>query len=98
MAEKIKMNFGMMEEMAQAFSDGAQVLESTVTEVNNIAAMLENDGLIGQAGEALSDACRTQLAGSITRLKDKFEELQKDINSAMDEMRSADSSARGRYN
>ena len=98
MAERIKMNFGMMEDMAQAFSAGAQVLESTVTEVNNIAAMLEDDGLIGQAGEALSEACRNQLAGSITRLQEKFVEMQQDINGAMEEMRSADSSTTGRYN
>jgi WXG100 family type VII secretion target len=97
MAERIKMDFAMMDEMAQAFGEGAQVLESIHTEVNNIATLLEDDGLLGQAGEAFSTACRGPLAQSITRLKDKFEELQGDINTAKDEMAQADASVRGQY-
>lgn len=97
MAERIKMNFDMMEEMAQAFGDGAQTLESTLSEINSIAGMLEDGGLLGEAGDAFASACRGPLAGSISRLKDTFDEMRSDVIAAADEMRSADSSSKGYY-
>jgi WXG100 family type VII secretion target len=97
MAEQIRMNFGMMEEMAQAFGDGAQTLESTLSEVNNIAKMLEDGGLLGEAGDAFASACRGSLAGSISRLQKTFEDMRNDVIAAKEEMESADSSSKGYY-
>ena len=97
MAEQIKMNFAMMEDMAQAFGDGAQTLETTLSEINNIAGMLEDGGLLGEAGDAFASACRGSLAGSVSRLKDTFDEMRNDIIAAKEEMESADSSSKGYY-
>jgi uncharacterized protein YukE len=87
MAEQIKMNFAMMEEMAEAFDIEAQTLEAITADVNDIASMLEDGALIGQAGEALSTACRGPLAGSLTRLQEKF----------LEAMQSAETTASGYY-
>lgn len=98
MADIIKMDYGQMEEMAQAFAQGAQTLESTIAEVNQIAQMLDNGGLRGEAGEALSEACRNVLNPAIQRLQDKFLELQGDVMGALDDMRSADEDTTRLYN
>jgi WXG100 family type VII secretion target len=96
MADQIKMDFKMMEAMAKAFGDGMQTLEDVLSEVSGIASMLKEGALIGDAGEAFITACREPLSRSISGLRDKFEELQKDINSAVEEMRAAEKSAKER--
>ncbi len=98
MADIIKMNYGQMEEMAQAFAQGAQQLESTISEMNNIAQMLENGGLIGEAGDAFTDALRSALIPAINRLMDKFTELQGDVLGAMQDMQQADQDSSRLYN
>lgn len=97
MAEQIKTNFVMMEEMAEAFDIEAQTLEAITADVNDIASLLEDGALIGQAGEALSTACQGPLVGSITRLREKFLELKKDINDAREAMQLADTIVSGYY-
>lgn len=98
MADIIKMDYGQMEEMAQAFSQGAQTLEALTAEVNQIASMLENGGLRGEAGDAFSEALRNVLNPAVQRLHDKFLELQGDIMGALDDMRSADQDTTRLYN
>lgn len=98
MAEQIKMNYSMMEDMAQAFGSGAQVLESTLAEVMNIATSFESGGLLGDTGDALTEASRVHLANVISRLRDKFEELRSDIMAAKDDMQSSDSTSSGLFN
>ncbi|MCA9935276.1 MAG: WXG100 family type VII secretion target [Ardenticatenaceae bacterium] len=90
MADIIKMNYGQMEEMAQAFAQGAQQLETTISEMNTLAQMMENGGLMGDAGDSFTDAIRSALIPSIQRLMDKFTELQGDILGAMQDMQQAD--------
>jgi uncharacterized protein YukE len=97
MAEQIKMNFDMMEDMAQAFSQGARALSEVTKEVVSIAAMLDDGTLVGAAGERLSEGLRGPLARSIGRLEDKFQELVGDLHQAMAEMRQAEASAKGLY-
>lgn len=98
MTDIIKMDYGQMEEMAQAFAQGAQTLEATMSEVNQIAEMLESGGLRGEAGDAFSEACRSVLTPAIQRLHDKFLELQADVMGALDDMRSADQDTTRMYN
>lgn len=97
MSDRIRMNFDLMDEMARAFGEGAQVLEEVFAEVNAIASMLEDGALLGQAGEAFSAGCRGPLAGSISQLKNKFEELKTDIETAKQEMLAADAGSKGLY-
>lgn len=98
MADIIKMEYGRMEEMAQAFGQGAQQLDSTISEMNNIAQMMENGGLIGDAGDAFTDAIRGALIPAIQRLNDKFLELQRDVLDAMRDMQQADQDSSRLYN
>jgi WXG100 family type VII secretion target len=97
MADQIRMNFEAMDGMIHAFGQAAGTLDDVLGEVNNIANLLADGGLIGAAGDALVTAIRTDLAGSLNGLKEKFEELQKDLTDAVEAMRAADAEARGRH-
>lgn len=90
MTDIIKMDYRHMEEMAQAFAQGAQTLEASIAEVRQIAEMLENGGLRGEAGDAFSAACRHVLNPAVQRLHDKFLELQGGVLGALDDMRGVD--------
>jgi WXG100 family type VII secretion target len=97
MADQIKMNFGMMEDMARVFAEGAQTLESVGTEVGNIAKALQDGALLGDAGEAFADACSGPLASSVDRIREKLLELKGDIEGAAQDMQDADSTTVGYY-
>jgi WXG100 family type VII secretion target len=97
MAEQIRMNFEAMDGMINAFGQAKGTLEDVLGEVNNIAKMLADGGLIGSAGDALVNAISKDLAGSINGLMAKFEELQKDLTDAKEAMQAADTSAVGRH-
>lgn len=97
MAERIRMNFPMMEDMARTFREGAEVLDGAVSGVGQIVQMLEDDTLLGQAGETLVEACRDRLAPAIARLQDKLVELAADVDGAMNNMLEADRTAERLY-
>lgn len=98
MSDIIKMNFPLMEEMAQAFARGSETLESTINEVNTIAGLLEDGALLGKGGETLAQACRGTLIDALKRLQEKFVELQRDVLGALEDMRNAETDTARLYN
>jgi WXG100 family type VII secretion target len=90
MTDIIKMDYGAMQEMAQIFQQGAQQLEETMREMQNVASTLEDGALLGQGGEAFSDAINGTLTQALNRLRDKYAELQQDILQAMRDMQDSD--------
>lgn len=97
MSDIIKMDYGMMREMAQTFLQGANQLDETMSEMKSIAQALEGGALLGRGGDAFVDAINTKLCPSINRLKDKFEELAQDVLKAMEDMQSADNTTERMY-
>jgi len=95
--EVIKMNYPLMQEMAQIFQQGAQQLEQTNSEMQNVASTLEDGALLGDGGDAFSDAIRSVLAPAITRLTEKYTELQQDILKAMQDMQQSDNMTERMY-
>lgn len=87
---ELKMVYDAIEDMANAFTQGAHTLEAVTSELNNIAATLEGGALLGRGGDAFVSAIRDRLTGRINRLRDKFQELNRDIIVAMGEMRRED--------
>lgn len=84
MAEKIKMDFALMEEAIQAFTNGGQQLEDTINTVTRMAAILEDGALLGKAGGTFAEALRTQMAPAVGRLRDKFVEVAQDLRDNVD--------------
>jgi WXG100 family type VII secretion target len=97
MSDIIKMDYGLMEDMARTFERGASQLEETQKEVENLAATLEDGALLGMSGSAFSDALRDKMAPSIARLQDKFVELQADVLDAMRDMQGADRTSKSQF-
>lgn len=92
-SEKIRLVYELAEDMAKTFQKGAQQLEATAREMQGVAATLEGGALLGRGGSAFVEAIRSQLCPSITRLKDKFHELDGDVKVAIQAMRTQDARA-----
>ena len=90
MTDEIKMDYGLMEEMAKTFGQGSEQLKETLSEVQSLAGVLEDGALLGRSGDAFAEALRNQLSKAITRLEEKFQELRDDINKAAADMKRED--------
>lgn len=98
MADIIKMNYQVMEESAATYKQAAATTEEMISEVKTIAAMLEDGGLLGRAGASLVEGMNNNLVAALTRMCDKFNELNGDLLGAMSDMQSADSDSTKFYN
>ena len=97
MSDIIKMDYGLMEDMSQTFKQGVEQLQDTNQVMQTIANDLEDGALLGRGGVAFTEAIRGKLCPAITRLTEKFEALAGDIQKAMDDMRSADTTPERMY-
>jgi WXG100 family type VII secretion target len=90
MADEIKMDYPLMEEMQRTFQSGRETLAETIGELKNIADKMEGGALLGDAGEAFADAVKAVLVDQVQKLSDKFEELEGDLAVAVNKMREAE--------
>lgn len=94
---EIKMDYGLMEDMNKTFLQGVEQLQDTMQAMQNVANEMEDGALLGRGGTAFTEAIRGKLCPAISRLTDKFQELAEDINKAMEDMKSADTSSERMY-
>jgi WXG100 family type VII secretion target len=92
---KIKMEYARMEEMAKTFQQGSEQLKDTLAQMQSIANTLQDGALLGQGGAAYTDAIRNKLCPAISRLEQKFQELQRDVLGALKDMQQADAASKG---
>jgi len=95
--DEIKLDYGLAEEMAKTFQQGAEQLQDTMQAMQSIANTLEEGALLGNGGKAFVDAIRSKLCPSLGRLTDKFTELEGDVHAAIDSMKQADAKAKGMF-
>lgn len=93
MADEIKLDYPLMDEMKRTFASGRETLDQTMKELKDIAQRMEDGALLGDAGEAFSNAVRTTLVEQTQKIWDKFEELEGDIDFAVSQMRAAEEKA-----
>ena len=53
--------------------------------------------MLGQGGVAFVEAIRDSLNPAIGRLEEKFEELAQDVRDAIEDMREADQTSKGKF-
>jgi WXG100 family type VII secretion target len=94
---EIKMDYGLMEDMNRTFLQGVEQLQDTMQAMQNVANEMEDGALLGRGGTAFTEAIRGKLCPAISRLTDKFQELAEDIQKAMEDMKSADTSSERMY-
>jgi WXG100 family type VII secretion target len=97
MSDEIRMDYGLMEDMSKTFQMSVEQLQDTLSAMQNIANELEDGALLGRGGDAFTEALRNKLSPAISRLTEKFQELAEDVNKAMEDMRSADTSTERMY-
>lgn len=92
MSDQIRMDYELMDNMKQAFLQGVEQLQDTMQEMQSIANTLEDGALLGQGGDAFTDAIRGKLSPAISRLTERFESLANRVEQAKVEMQEADQS------
>lgn len=97
MTDEIRVVYEDMEEMRRAFRQGMEQLEETMQEMQSVANTLEDGALLGDGGEAFTQAIRGRLAPAIARLSDKFKELDGDVGAAVAYAQRADKEAAGKF-
>jgi WXG100 family type VII secretion target len=96
MAEKIRVNYPALEDMAKQCNQGAQRLRQTSSLANNIAQQLQNGAMMGEFGDIFVQALGV-FQSKVNKLSDKFAEEASDIQQAMNDMRQADQQAGGKF-
>jgi WXG100 family type VII secretion target len=94
---EIKMDYGLMEDMNRTFLQGVEQLQDTMQAMQNVANEMDDGALLGRGGTAFTEAIRGKLCPAVSRLTDKFQELAEDIQKAMEDMKSADTSTERMY-
>lgn len=97
MADVIKLNKPMAQEMAQSFDQGAEHLQDIMQEMHSIANTMEEGALLGRTGAAFTEALRDTLCGRISRLVDKFNEMAGDVRKAIELMEKAEQENKDRF-
>lgn len=96
MADKIRVNYAALEDMAKHCQTVASQLQQTAQTANKMAAQMQNGALVGKPGDAFVQALGV-LAQRTMKLSGKFVEVSNDIKQAMSDMQAADSSAGGNF-
>jgi len=94
----IKLDYELADEMVATFQQGVEQLQDTMQEMQHIANMLEDGALLGQGGQAFTEAIRNKLSPAISRLTDKFQELSEDVKAAKQYMMEADAQSKSEFN
>lgn len=95
--DKIKLNYEQAEAMAKTFKEGAAQLQQTDSEMQKLAEMLREGALLGRGGTEFVSAITTNLCPSIKRMTAKFNELEQDVQAAINFMRQADSESKQQF-
>jgi len=97
MAEKIKMNYPAMEEMAKYCDYANQQVLQTMGVGLRIAKMMRDGALVGDAGESFAAALEGPYKNGCEKLAEKLREIAGDIRGAMADMKAADQGAAGKF-
>jgi len=84
-------------QLSQLLQQGAQQLEETARAAQQVAQILEQGGLLGQAGDIFASNLQSRLVPRTMRLSHKFTELSKDVSGAMSDMSSEDQKDAGLF-
>jgi WXG100 family type VII secretion target len=96
MANKIRVNYPALEDMAKHCQTVGQQLQQTASLANKVGAQMQNGALVGKPGDSFVQALG-QLQQSTMKLSEKFIEVSNDIKQAISDMRTADSAAGGKF-
>lgn len=97
MNDIVSMNYDEVEAMERTIRNSADRLSDLMSDIEQIAAQIDNGVLLGAGGEALSDAFRSQMNSGIDRLKEKFIEVADDIKFNMELFNASDNNVKSKF-
>jgi WXG100 family type VII secretion target len=96
MAEKIRVNYPALEDMAKNCEQLGQRLQQTISLANQTAQQMQNGAMVGQFGDSFVQALSV-FQNKVKLLAEKFDEEARAIRGAMADMQRADQSAGGKF-
>lgn len=96
MAEKIKVNYPMLEDMANRCDKVNEQMQALASLSKAWGTQMQNGAMVGAPGEAFVGALQI-LANKINKIGAKFTEEAGDIRKAVEEMKTADTSAGSKF-
>lgn len=96
MAEKIRVNYPALEDMAKNCDAFAERLRQTAGMGNQIGQQMQAGAMQGEFGDVFVQALGV-FQQKVNKLAEKFGEESKDIRAAMADMRQADESAGAKF-
>lgn len=96
MADKIRVNYPALEDMAKHCQMVAQQLQQTAAMSQKIAGQMQNGALVGEPGEVYVQALG-MFYQRVVKLSAKFNEVSNDIKQAIVDMQNADNAAGGKF-
>lgn len=93
----VKMNYQSMEQMAAAFKNAHNQVETSMNEMKKLAQMMESGALLGMGGDAFKAAIQQKLLKRMKVLSAKMAELEKDIKGAVEATRDGVATAQSRF-
>jgi WXG100 family type VII secretion target len=96
MADKIRVNYPALEDMAKNCDAFANRLRQTVSLANQITQQMQNGAMQGEFGDIFVQALGV-FQTKVNKLADKFAEEAGDIRGAMQDMQAADNTAGAQF-
>jgi WXG100 family type VII secretion target len=96
MADKIRVNYPALQDMAKNCDAFANRLRQTVSMANQITQQMQNGAMQGEFGDIFVQALGV-FQTKVNKLADKFTEISNDINGAMQDMQQADNTAGAQF-
>jgi uncharacterized protein YukE len=96
MADKIRVNYPALEDMAKHCQMVAQQLQQTAALAQKIAGQMQNGALVGEPGEVYVQALG-MFYQRVVKLSAKFSEEANDIKQAIADMQQADNTAGSKF-
>jgi len=93
----VKMNYGSMEKMAKEFKGASKAVDEAQNAVTKLFLKCTEGALVGQGGDAYTDALMSKLLPRLIFLGLKMEELEQDIKGAVSATRDGVKTAQSRF-
>ena len=86
----VQMDYDAVEELSRSYLISVQELQQTLSAMEKIASTLENGALVNQRGDQWVGLLRSRLTPKLQRLQDALEEVGRDLQGAVRELRERD--------
>jgi len=97
MADELHMSYEAMADMASRFTHGVETLQDTMSNVQKMINVLQGGALLGNSGDKLAAALQGSAMKALSNAISKLEELAADVNGAMVDIQTSDSTGAGMF-